>query len=145
MNWTDVGDWLKRHGGRGASLVGALLRGDSATVTQLRKLSEQSEESIRKHIEEMERLRIEDEQARHHEAQETIRAGDKAEDAFVRRTRPGMAWVSLTAALVYVAMTPGPDVTILGLLLTLPWAYAGLRQVGKGIDSLAKPRGPKGQ
>jgi len=28
-----------------------------------------------------------------------------------------------------------PDQTVLGLLLTLPWAYAGLRQVGKGVDS----------
>jgi hypothetical protein len=83
-----------------------------------------------------------DRQAEHRETQETVRAGDRAEDAFVRRTRPGQSWVSLFAALAYVFASTEIDPTILGLLLTLPWAYAGLRQIGKGVDAMAKKGRP---
>jgi len=85
----------------------------------------------------MERLRLEDAQKEQEQTQTTIRTGDTAEDPFVRRTRPAQSWVSLLAALFYVFITQSPDITILMALLTLPWAYAGLRQVGKGVDSVA--------
>ena len=115
------------------------LQTDPATVIRLRELALQNDASIRSHIETMEKLRLDDLAAEHHETQETIRTGDTSEDVFVRRTRPGQSWLSLVAALVYVGYgTVGAkpiDATILGLLLTLPWAYAGLRQIGKGIDS----------
>jgi len=115
------------------------LQGDPATVIRLRELALQNDASIRAHIEAMEKLRLADEAAEHEQTQLTIRSGDNAEDVFVRRTRPGQSWVSLIAALVYVgyctAENKAVDVTVLGLLLTLPWAYAGLRQIGKGIDS----------
>jgi hypothetical protein len=88
----------------------------------------------------MTRLELEDEQASHHETQVTVRAGDKAEDQFVRRTRPAQSWISLIAALFYALYNDSPDVMILGALLTLPWAYAGLRQVGKGIDSFTSKK-----
>lgn len=116
------------------------LQNDPATVIRLRELAVQDDASIREHIRIMTQQKLEDAQAEHHETQETVRGGDKAEDAFVRRTRPGQSWLSLIAAIVYVGYGVGSnsniDATILGLLLTLPWAYAGLRQVGKGIDSI---------
>lgn len=115
----------------------AALQQDPAAVIRLRELANQEQASIRAHIETMEHLKLEDLQSEHATTQATIQAGDKAEDPFVRRTRPAQSWVSLFAALAYVFINDQPDIYILGTLLALPWAYAGLRQVGKGVDSLA--------
>ncbi len=112
-----------------------ILQSNPESIVKLKELYYKNEESIRNHIEQMHKIALEDEQAAHHETQETVRAGDKAEDPFVRRTRPAQSWLSLIAALFYVFLNDNPDLMILGALLTLPWAYAGLRQMGKGIDS----------
>lgn len=118
------------------------LQQDPQTVVRLRELAVENEQSIREHIREIHRLNLEDKQAAHKETQSTIRDGDKAEDQFVRRTRPAQSWISLIGALFYVFYTTASDIqtdpVILGALLTLPWAYAGLRQIGKGIDSLSQ-------
>lgn len=123
------------------------LQNDPATVVRLRELAVQEEAGIREHIRAMTAAQLADAQAEHHETQETIRSGDNAEDTFVRRTRPGQSWVSLIAALVYVGYGVGADktidATILTLLLTLPWAYAGLRQIGKGFDSFTAAKASK--
>lgn len=111
------------------------LQGNPQSMVKLKELYYQNETSVRQHLETMTKLEMENEQVKHRETQETIRAGDKAEDAFVRRTRPAQSWISLFAALFYALYNDKPDIMILGALLTLPWAYAGLRQVGKGIDS----------
>lgn len=111
------------------------LQQDPATLMRLRELALQDEASIREHIRTMAKMELDDAQAAHETTQKTIQSGDNAEDVVVRRTRPLQSWLSLIGALVYVAVMPTPDATILGLLLTLPWAYAGLRQIGKGIDS----------
>lgn len=163
MSWQDVGSWIKDNAGAGAALVGSLLTGnvpgavaagvsivsgatgtndpaealialqqDPAACVRLKEIAAQDAHSIRQHIEQMERLRLEDDQARHAETQETIREGDKSDDWFTRRTRPAMAWVCLIAALAYV-YTGGEDVTVLGVLLALPWAYCGLRMFDKNI------------
>lgn len=168
MNWQRVGEWLKGNAGTGATLIGSLITGNvpgavaagvslvsSATGTndpseaiailqsnpesmvKLKELYYQNEASVRAHIETMHRLELEDAQAEQSQTQDTIRAGDKAEDRFVRWTRPGQSWCSLFAAFTYVG-TGNTDVTILSVLLALPWAYAGLRQIGKGVDSLKK-------
>lgn len=121
------------------------LQSNPDAMVKLKELAYQNDASIRQHIENMKRLELEDAQKQHHETQETIRAGDRAEDAFVRRTRPGQSWVSLFAAIAYVFVNESPDVYILGALLTLPWAYAGLRQIGKGVDSLAGAISLKGK
>ena len=170
MDWKGVGNWIKGNAGTGAALVGSLLTGnvpgavaagvalvssatgsddparvlqqlqtDPATLVRLKELAYENEQSIRAHIEAMTRAELEDRQAEHHETQETIRAGDKAEDRFVRWTRPGQSWVSLSAALMY-AFSDSPSGEILLMLLCLPWAYAGLRQIGKGIDSVSSAR-----
>jgi hypothetical protein len=117
------------------------LQTDPATLVRLKELANQDEQSIRAHIEAMTRAELEDKQAEHHETQETIRAGDRAEDRFVRWTRPGQSWVSLVAALYYALGSVSPSIEVLIALLTLPLAYAGLRQVGKGFDSAAAMKG----
>lgn len=123
------------------------LQTDPATVVRLRELAAQEESSIRAHIRAMAEAKLADAQAEHHETQATIRSGDNADDVFVRRTRPGQSWVSLLAALAYVAYgvssDKAVDATILTLLLTLPWAYAGLRQIGKGFDSFTAAKAAK--
>jgi hypothetical protein len=107
----------------------AQLQSDPASVLKLRELAVQNDASIREHIRAMTELDLKDQQAEQHETQETIRAGDKAEDRFVRWTRPGQSWVSLAAAIAYAFYSKTPDIAILGVLLTLPWAYAGLRTI----------------
>lgn len=120
----------------------AQLQTDPATVVRLRELALQDEASIREHIRAMTELELNDQQHQHEQTQLTIRNGDNAEDAFVRRTRPGQSWLSLVGALVYVAWREyaqkDPSGEVLLLLLALPWAYAGLRQVGKGVETLTR-------
>jgi hypothetical protein len=117
------------------------LQADPATLVKLRELVNENEASIRGHIERMAMAEMQDIQAEHHETQETIRASDKAQDQFVRRTRPGQSWVSLAAAIAYVFAQPDPDIWVLGALLTLPLAYAGLRTGDKGFMALVARRG----
>lgn len=111
------------------------LQNDPTTVVRLRELALANEANIREHVRAMAEMSLLDGQAEHEQTQRTIRSGDNAEDAFVRRTRPAQSWVSLFGALAYVFLTDDPGVEILLLLLTLPWAYAGLRQIGKGVDA----------
>lgn len=126
------------------SKVLAALQTDPATMLRLKELALQDEASIREHIRSMTELEFKDQQAEHEQAQLTIRGGDNAEDAFVRRTRPGQSWLSLAAALAYVAWREvagkEPSFEVLALLLTLPWAYAGLRQIGKGMDAFGQKK-----
>ena len=119
------------------------LQTDPATLIRLKELAVQEEASIRQHIQAIEEARLKDAQAEHEQTQLTIRAGDTAEDPFIRRTRPAQAWLSLVAALVYAFKVDAPSTEVLLLLLTLPWAYAGLRQIGKGVDALAAVRTAK--
>ena len=122
----------------------AVLQGDPEAMVKLKALYYKNEDSVRQHIEELTRLDLEDKQKEHKETQLTIRNGDTAEDVVVRRTRPLQSWLSLIGALLYVFWNLHQvtiiDVTVLGLLLTLPWTYAGLRQVGKGIDAIKLPK-----
>lgn len=113
------------------------LRGNPDAMVKLKALYFENEASVREHIRSMKELELKDQQAAHETTQQTVRNADNAEDAFVRRTRPGQSWVSLFAALAYVFINEDPDLYILAALLTLPWTYAGLRQVGKGVDSVA--------
>lgn len=115
----------------------AALQQDPVTVVRLRELANQEAASIRQHLESMTRLELEDRQAEHATTQATIQAGDQAEDRFVRWTRPGQSWLSLIAGIFYVFTTGQPSELAVGVLFALSFAYAGLRQVGKGVDSIA--------
>lgn len=113
------------------------LQEDPSTRVKLQELAQQEQASIRTHLESMTRLALEDEQAAHQTTQETIRAGDAAEDPFVRRTRPAQSWLSLFAGIVYVFVMAHPDEFVVGVLFALPFTYAGLREVGKGLQVFA--------
>lgn len=113
-------------------------------LVKLKELYFANEADIRRHHETMTRLELEDKQAEHHETQETIRAGDRAEDVFVRRTRPAQSWLSLFAGLYYVIFTKDPSFELALILFTLPWAYAGLREVGKGVGQFTNKMKGKG-
>ena len=115
----------------------ASLQNNPESLVKLKELYYKNEDAVRGHIQEMTRLKLEDDQKSHEQTQLTIRSGDNASDRFVRWTRPGQSWCSLGASFVYVFNSATVDVTILAALLTLPWAYAGLRQIGKGVDSFA--------
>lgn len=80
---------------------------------------------------EMASINAEERKHEHQTTQETIRNGDNSDSKVVRLTRPAQSWVSLFAAIYYGLATESPSFEILALLMTLPLAYAGLRQVGK--------------
>lgn len=120
------------------------LQHDPAALLKLRELALQDEASIREHIRAMTELELKDRQSEHEETGRTIRSGDNASDRFVRWTRPGQSWVSLLVALAYAVSRAEPNLELLMILLALPWAYAGLRQIGKGFDAMAAVRGAKG-
>lgn len=115
----------------------AALQTDPGTLLKLRELAVQDDANIREHIRAMTELELKDKQAEHKETQDTIRAGDAAEDPFVRRTRPAQSWMSLIAGIVYLLYSQSPSIEVALILFTLPWAYAGLRQVGKGMETLS--------
>jgi len=110
----------------------ASLQKDPATVAKLQELANEERDSIRKHLEEMTRIQLQDEQSEQAETQKTVRAGDVAEDPFVRRTRPAQSWLSLIAGIAFVfAYAPHPDTQVLMILFGFPAAYLGLRGVDK--------------
>lgn len=118
----------------------AALQNDPATVLRLRELAAQNEADIRKHIETMRRLELENEQKEHEQTQATIRGGDASMDEFVRRVRPQMAIDSWKATVAYclgcwVAQGLNGvdlfDVYLAGFLSSPAWAYLGLRTADK--------------
>lgn len=119
----------------------AALQNSPETVVKLQELANQEQDSIRKHIEEMTRLDLQDKQAEQETTSKTIISGDNSSDIMVRRTRPGLAIYGTVAATLYViacvAMGTAVDIKVMLAFLSLPYAYMGLRQVGKGIDSIS--------
>ncbi|NKD67877.1 hypothetical protein [Haematospirillum jordaniae] len=117
------------------------LQSNPAAVIRLREISLEDDKSTRAHIEAMARAEMEDSQHAHHETQETIRGGDRASDRLIRWIRPGQSTLSLLAGIAYVWQAPAPDPYALTLLFSLPGAYFGLREFGKGAELLATRRG----
>lgn len=127
----------------------AALQGDPATVTRLQELAQQNEADIRRHLESMERMRLEDHQKEHEEQQKTIRGGDSADDEYVRHTRPKMAKQSWTATICYcigcfgVHAITGNDLFnpyIAGILSSPAWGYLGFRTGDKFANALKSRR-----
>lgn len=91
---------------------------------------------MEKEITRRQELALADKQAEHRETQETIRAGDKAEDPYIRTTRPLMARQSMWAVMLYCFLMEalhafgygdGVDISVAMLLSSPAWAYLGLR------------------
>ena len=109
----------------------SVLQNDKPALLKLKELAYQNEASIRSHLLEMERIRLQDAQLEQKETQDTIRAGDKADDIFVRSTRPGMAWLGLLGSIAYVILMPSPNEKVFDGLMMLPYIYMGLRTFDK--------------
>jgi hypothetical protein len=175
MSWNEVGTWIKDNAGSGVKLIGSLLLGNapgaiaagvslvsSATGTsdpgealaalqnpevmvRLKELYYQEEQSVREHIRAMSELEIKSQQT----TQDTIRAGDAAEDPYIRHTRPKMAKQSWTATVAYCVGCFGVyaitrenlfDVYLAGFLATPAAAYLGLRTGDKFAAALGKSK-----
>ncbi len=97
-------------------------------------------------------LVLTDKQTSHHETQTTVREGDKAQDQYVRRTRPMQArqsfWagtiyvIGLSAANVFGLADSGPDISIALVLYALAFSYHGLRTLD-GFAPYSKSSGDK--
>ena len=114
----------------------AQLQQDPTALIELKRIAHEEQKSIRVHLARMKELELADNQHSHEQTQKTVRDGDKSDKWYVAATRPAQSWLSLIAAITYVFTAETIDMTILGLLLTLPWSYAGLRQIGKGITTI---------
>ena len=124
-----------------------VLTADPTARIKLKELYYENEKDIRRHVEAVTLAKLEQEAAIHKQTQQTIQHGDSATDRIVRLTRPSHATISLIAALIYVFTQSYINENVLYALLALPFTYAGLRQIGKGIDSFKaretiKPRAP---
>ncbi|KLI66952.1 hypothetical protein VVYB158_15380 [Vibrio vulnificus CladeA-yb158] len=106
---------------------------------------------MEKEITRRQELALQDKQAEHHETQETIRAGDKAADEYVRQTRPKMARQSFLYMVLYVFLFEGLRVNGLGVgadiyialtIGSIAFAYHGLRTVD-GFAPYSKSSGDK--
>ncbi|ENM6044708.1 hypothetical protein AB8H57_002762 [Vibrio parahaemolyticus] len=106
---------------------------------------------MEKEITRRQELALQDKQAEHHETQETIRAGDKAADEYVRQTRPKMARQSFLYMVLYVFLFEGLRVNGLGVgadiyialtIGSIAFAYHGLRTID-GFAPYSKSSGDK--
>jgi hypothetical protein len=161
VNWSDVGSFLKQNKAGVTGLVGSLLTGnvvgavsagasmvaqatgttdpDQALATlqsnpdalvRLEEIAAAREAEVNRHLESVMALELQDKQRSHSETQATIRNGDNAEGG-VKYVRPTHATLSLIAAIYYGLFTESPDLLVISAFLTLPTAYAGLREIGK--------------
>lgn len=130
------------------------LQQDPATVIRLRELAAQEEADIRKHLQVMHEADLKDQQEAHRQQQETIRAGDMAEDEYVRHTRPMMARQSwyVTAAYViafegfkaFEITQSGASLELAMLMVAPAAAYLGFRTVDKAGGFRALMGGKRG-
>ena len=117
-------------------------------MVDLKRLEVEMQKEVTRRME----LELGDKQAEHHETQTTIRAGDTAQDEYVRRTRPKQARQSWWAGTIYIFLMTaakmfgysetGPDVTIALTLYALSFSYHGLRTLD-GFAPYSKSSGDK--
>ncbi|PSU46652.1 hypothetical protein C9J12_18265 [Photobacterium frigidiphilum] len=116
------------------------------SLIELEKIKvELEKETTRRH-----ELTLSDKQAEHHETQVTIREGDKAEDEYVRHTRPWGCRLSLYSAIAYIFLFDGLDAwdkgtganweiaagLMMPFLTYLGWRTADKRGMTKGTGSM---------
>ena len=163
MEWSDVGNFLKANSKGMVGLVGSLLTGNVAgaigagasmvatatgttdpkealetlqhdpdSMIALEQIALERKQEINRHLERVLELETQDKQHAHSQTQQTIRNGDSQESK-IRWVRPSHATISLLAGIYYGLTADTPEVAVLGAFFTLPFTYAGLREVGKGI------------
>jgi len=105
-------------------------------LLKLKELSYNNEENIRKHLEAIENMRLQDEQKEHETTSNVIVQGQRvAEKGFEKLSRPLMAWVSLLASIgfvFYCADNGVPfDFLVISILSAPCFAWMGLRTLDK--------------
>ena len=99
-------------------------------ILELEKAKLKRATEIDKHLLDMAKVEANERTDSHNTTQATVQKGDSAEGN-VKWVRPLHSTASLIAAISYVFCVDTPDMTILGLLLSLPFTYSGLREFGK--------------
>lgn len=158
-----VGGWFGSDTARAADSVASIVEtvnGAISPVDQQRVLEQKLAQLPPEQLVQLETLKVQlqqfqlerekaqmaDQQAAHHEQQETIRNGDNATDEYVRQTRPLMARLSLYSSIAYVMIMslgqqagavagafghafsmPEPDWDIALMLATPALGYLGFR------------------
>ncbi|ENS0170028.1 hypothetical protein [Citrobacter freundii] len=158
-----VGGWFGGDAARTADSVAGIVETVNGAITpqdQQRVLEQKLAQLPPEQFVQLESLRVQleqyqlerqkallaDQQAAHHEQQETIRNGDNATDEYVRQTRPRMARLSLYSSIAYVMLMslgqqagaiaagfghvfsmPAPDWDISLMLATPALGYLGFR------------------
>ncbi|WP_380238360.1 hypothetical protein [Klebsiella michiganensis] len=158
-----VGGWFGSDTARAADSVASIVEtvnGAISPVDQQRVLEQKLAQLPPEQLVQLETLKVQlqqfqlerdkallaDQQAAHHEQQETIRNGDNATDEYVRQTRPLMARLSLYSSIAYVMVMslgqqagavagafghafsmPAPDWDISLMLATPALGYLGFR------------------
>ncbi len=134
----------------GVSLIGSVtgesdpekalekLQQDPQMMITLKELYYANEASLREHYRLTVQMQLQDAQAEHETTQVTIRNGDNSDDRLVRWTRPLQSWLSLVGTFAYIFYNDAPSLELVIAGFTLPWAYAGLRQIGKGITTISQ-------
>lgn len=110
------------------------LKGNTGSLVRLKELAFRNEISIRKHIEEMSRIELEQDV----NTQNTIRNGDEAE-GLVKYVRPVQSTIALLFGFYYISFVENPSFEFFGVIMSLPLTYFGLREVGKWKEK-SKPR-----
>ncbi len=151
-------DWLKKLAGYAPDIAAAVMTGGtSLAVTGLRILGKEllgneaaTESDVAQAIQgatpeqlvelqrvnnefklEVLRAQNQDKQSEHETTQKTIMNGDNSDSVIVKLTRPLHATASLGYCFYYIQTKDTVDVMIVSALLALPFAYSGLRQLGK--------------
>ena len=158
-----VGGWFGSDTARAADSVASIVEtvnGAISPVDQQRVLEQKLAQLPPEQLVQLETLKVQlqqfqlerdkaqmaDQQAAHHEQQDTIRNGDNATDEYVRQTRPLMARLSLYSSIAYVMIMslgqqagavagafghafsmPEPDWDIALMLATPALGYLGFR------------------
>ena len=158
-----VGGWFGSDTSRAADSVASIVETVNGAINpadQQRVLEQKLAELPPEQLVQLETLKVQlqqfqlerdkaqmaDQQAAHHEQQETIRNGDNATDEYVRQTRPLMARLSLYSSIAYVMIMslgqqagavagafghafsmPEPDWDIALMLATPALGYLGFR------------------
>jgi len=112
------------------------LKNNPDALVKLKELYYKNEDSIRVHIESIERLKLEDLQHEHKTTSNVIIEGQKNADGwFEKNSRPAMAWISLIFSGLYVKECLSQSVEINFLALTVLsggyFAWMGLRTLDK--------------
>ena len=106
------------------------LKNNPEMVIRLEELKNERKAEVNRHIETMEKAKLDDKQAEHSTTANVTMNGDNAEGG-IKWIRPLQSTASLIAGMVYCVNAETINFDILGLWLALPWGYAGLRQFGK--------------